>query len=44
MIIHLQPYEAPTTDVVEVKAEGTICQLSDVGLQDYTWHNDIPEE
>ena len=37
-------YEAPSTQIFEVKTEGVICTSNgDAGVQDYDW-NDIPEE
>jgi hypothetical protein len=38
-----QLYEAPSAMVVQVKAEGIICQSPDGGLQNYNW-NTIDEE
>ena len=40
---HHEIYEAPTTDVTEVKLKAIICQSGNAGVQDYYW-NEYQEE
>lgn len=39
---HEELYEAPTTDVLEVKNEGIICASGGAGTNNYNWN--YPDE